>query len=97
MYLPIFEEKSNSNSRFTSTANLITLMKILHNLNSAISNFWTNVLAKQNEIKVWQKSDRKGNIYWLIFDPITGYHSSFSNEKEVRIWLEERYNSHFNR
>ena len=72
-------------------------MKILHDINSAISHLWTNAFTKQNEIKVWQKSNRKGNIYWLVFDAATGYYGSFANEIEVRIWLEKRYYHHSNR
>ncbi len=66
-------------------------MKIFHKLNSAVYNFWSNTINNSREIRVWQKSDRQGNIYWLVFDPVTGYYSSFSDEREVRIWIEERY------
>ena len=43
------------------------------------------------EPKISQKCDRKGNIYWQIYDPVTRQYTSFASEKEVRIWLEKRY------
>ena len=43
------------------------------------------------EPKIWQKRDRYGNFYWVVYDPTTGHSSYFSSEQEVRIWLEQRY------
>ncbi|MDJ0569137.1 MAG: hypothetical protein QNJ53_08810 [Pleurocapsa sp. MO_192.B19] len=59
-----------------------------------IHDFCSNLINKNNEIKVWQKYDGIGNTYWLVFDPTTGYYSYFNSEQEVRIWLEERYHRH---
>ncbi len=66
-------------------------MKIFHDFRSAVYNFCSNTINNSREIRVWQKSDRQGNSYWLVFDPVTGHYSSFADEREVRIWIEERY------
>jgi hypothetical protein len=43
------------------------------------------------EPHVEQKCDRSGNIYWQIYDPITGSCCSLSSEQEVKAWLDNRY------
>lgn len=63
-------------------------------LSTFASNQWQYLWSYFNqrlEPRVWQKRDRYGNLYWVIYDPTTGYSSSFSSEKEVRVWLEQRY------
>ncbi len=74
-----------------TVVNLVTVMNIIQDANSIIDNFWSKLIDRKTEPKVWQKCDRKGNTYWLIFNPITGLYISFGSEQEVRIWLEERY------
>ena len=74
-----------------TVVNLVTVMNIIQNVNSIIDNFWSKLIYRKTEPKVWQKCDREGNIYWLIFNPITSLYISFGSEQEVRIWLEERY------
>lgn len=91
MYLLIFDLLGNSNSRFLAVAILVNVMNIFQNANSILDNFCAKLINKNTEPKVWQKCDRQGNIYWLVFNPITGFYSYFSSEQEVRIWIEERY------
>jgi hypothetical protein len=43
------------------------------------------------EPQIKQKSDRFGNIYWRVYDPISDSHCSFNSEQEVRLWLDTRY------
>ncbi|VXD17065.1 conserved hypothetical protein [Planktothrix serta PCC 8927] len=50
-------------------------------------------LVLKPEPQIWQKKDAQGNIVWHTYDPITGYRALFDTEQEVRIWLENRYNS----
>lgn len=48
-------------------------------------------LAKSRiEPKIKQKCDRSGNIYWQIYDPVSGYCFSLGSEQEVRAWLDTR-------
>jgi hypothetical protein len=61
---------------------------------AAIRNMWEGListLAKEPEIKVWQKQDRHGNTYWQAYDPWTGDSVSTASELEMRYWLESRY------
>lgn len=69
-------------------------MKNSLNSNHFLTILWESILSatsKLSEPKVWQKKDRKGNIYWRVYNPTTGYCGSFNSEEEVRMWLEERY------
>lgn len=52
-----------------------------------------NALVSSSEPQIWQKKDYRGHIIWHTYDPITGYRAVFDSEQEVRIWLEERYNT----
>ncbi|WP_319421669.1 hypothetical protein [Pleurocapsa sp. FMAR1] len=66
-------------------------MKIIQNTISIIDNFWSKLSKKRTELKIWRKGDREGNSYWVVFNPITGSYNHFSDEQEVRIWLEKSY------
>ena len=71
-------------------------MKNVQKYLAAIYDFWLDIITVKTEIQVQRKCDRQGNIYWLVFDPVTGYSSCFSSESEVRIWIEQRYYSRRN-
>ena len=58
--------------------------------NNQLQHLW-RYFSQRQEPKIWHKRDRYGNFYWLVYDPTTGHSSSFSSEKEVRVWLEQRY------
>lgn len=57
--------------------------------------FWQNLLhtllADHNEIQVWQKFDRHGNIYWKAYDPVTGKSFSSGSEADMCMWIEQLY------
>jgi hypothetical protein len=40
---------------------------------------------------IWQKSDRNGNTWWIIDDPLTGTRFHALSEEEVRAWIDQRY------
>lgn len=40
---------------------------------------------------IWQKTDRNGNTWWIINDPLTGTRFHAVSEEEVRAWIEQRY------
>jgi len=48
-------------------------------------------LAGGNEIEIWQSRDRHGNLLWNVRDRLSGRSAQLDSEREVRIWLEERY------
>lgn len=49
------------------------------------------VLLAIDEPQIWQKADGQGDIYWKVYDPVTGRTAYFGSEAEVHIWLEQRY------
>lgn len=53
--------------------------------------FLLNAIVPSSDPKIYQKRDRQGNIYFRVYDPATGSTSVFATEKEVRIWLDQRY------
>lgn len=48
-------------------------------------------LSGNQEPQVKQWRDRSGEIFWRVYDPITGESARFNSELEVRFWLERRY------
>lgn len=57
-------------------------------------NRWTNaVLAYFNSSSEphVRQVNRKGQIVWRVYDPVSRRHHEFTSELELRIWLEERY------
>ncbi|MFN6566265.1 hypothetical protein [Dendronalium sp. ChiSLP03b] len=53
--------------------------------------FVKNLLADPNELQVFQKVDRHGNIYWNAYDPATGKSFSSGSEADVCLWIEQLY------
>jgi hypothetical protein len=59
-----------------------------------LEQLWNSVLeifARSSEPKIYQKYDRKGSLYFEVYDPTTHQISNFKTEQEVRIWLDQRY------
>ncbi len=48
-------------------------------------------LTCPNEIRIWQVSDRQGEIYWKAYDPYTNTTNYLSSENDLRVWLEQRH------
>ncbi|MEH1943186.1 MAG: hypothetical protein V7L01_23610 [Nostoc sp.] len=74
---PLFKKNFNSN-----------FWKSLH---SIWENFVKKILADPNELQVWQKVDRYGNIYWQAYDPATGKSFSSGSQADVCMWIEQLY------
>jgi len=53
--------------------------------------YFIRTITSNNEVQVWQKTDRYGNTYWQAYDPKTGKSTSLGSEAEMRIWIEQRY------
>lgn len=64
--------------------------KLVSTINS-IGQRLVAVMAKEQELQVWQSSDRSGKTWWHGYDPVTGRSVCRDSEAEMRIWLEERY------
>lgn len=44
----------------------------------------------QAEPEIQQTLDRTGQMWWKVYDPLTGQTAYLESESEVHIWLEER-------
>jgi hypothetical protein len=51
----------------------------------------SNLIAKNNELKIKQKRDRFGNFYWQVYDYATNKIHEFGSEQDVKIWIENRH------
>lgn len=46
---------------------------------------------KVNEPKIYASSEKSGNVYWKIYDPLLGRSKVFFSESEVCEWLDRLY------
>ncbi len=74
---PLFKKKINSN--------------FWESLHSHWKGFVKELLANPNELQVWQKVDRHGNIYWQAYDPRSGKSFSSGSQADVCMWIEQLY------
>jgi hypothetical protein len=49
----------------------------------------------QPELKIRQRRDRQGNLWWIVYDPITDQSAQLATEAEVRWWIEQFYRHRF--
>jgi hypothetical protein len=50
-----------------------------------------DVVTPTYEPEVWQTTDRAGNIWWNVYNPITAQTLYMETEEEVMIWLDQYY------
>lgn len=65
----------------------------LSSLPILISKIWqtfSKILIIDDNLKIWQKCDRFGNLYWQAYNPKTRNFVYFASETEVRIWIEQQ-------
>jgi hypothetical protein len=48
-------------------------------------------VTQSSELKVSERCDRHGNVYYQVYDPLNRTSASFGSEAEIRAWLEQRY------
>jgi len=60
-------------------------------LSRVCQNLVQTTFNQNDEIKVWQKTDRFGNSYWSVYDPKSGHSAHFGTEQEVMSWIETHY------
>lgn len=58
---------------------------------SKIAELFFSSFEKSEEIRIWQRVDRNGQIWWYAYNPRTKRSSVFDSESEVRVWLEKQY------
>ena len=66
-------------------------MKLGEYITSKLPKIRQYLTLSRTEPQIKQKSDRHGNSYYQIYDPITRKYILLASELEVRIWLESRY------
>ncbi|MEH1831604.1 MAG: hypothetical protein V7L29_05860 [Nostoc sp.] len=85
--LPTEDTRINSSPLFQKKFNL--------NLSKSLRRIWESfvkkLLADPNELQVWQKIDRYGNIYWQAYDPATGKSFSSGTQTDMCMWIEQLY------
>jgi hypothetical protein len=50
-----------------------------------------NQVTHGSEPTVRERCDRRGNVYYQVYDPRTQKSAVFGCQSEVRYWLEQRY------
>lgn len=53
--------------------------------------FLVDLVNRHPDIRVWQRTNRFGEIGWHGYDPSTGDYVCFGTEDEIRSWIEQRY------
>jgi hypothetical protein len=48
-------------------------------------------IVQSSDLKVSERCDRYGNLYYQVYDPLNRTSASFGCEAEIRAWLEQRY------
>ena len=56
-----------------------------------ISTYIFDPLLQGSEPKIIQKTNKKGSLFWQVYDPVTGERKNLVSEQEVREWLDNRY------
>ena len=56
-----------------------------------LSHYFVRFGSPRNEPRVRQIKDRRGNVTFHVYDPVSRKSTQLSSEKEARIWLEQRY------
>jgi hypothetical protein len=52
-------------------------------------------LSRPSELKIRQRHDNQGNLWWIVYDPITNRSAQLASEDEVRMWIEKSYQHRF--
>ena len=58
-----------------------------------LCNIKRSLLINRNEPQIERKRDRFGNSYWQVYDYSTNKSYTFGSDREVRVWIEERYHT----
>ncbi|MGJ3249178.1 MAG: hypothetical protein ACFE0I_24275 [Elainellaceae cyanobacterium] len=72
--------------------------RLWHRWLAALSSWWSYGINRLEALiildaqpRIWQKTDRHGNTWWSIYDPMTRRFYQFSSEHDVRVWLDEHF------
>jgi hypothetical protein len=56
-----------------------------------IGQFFLSVVAGEDDLRIWQTSDRDGNTWWHGCDRATGRSTCVATDDEMRAWVDRRY------
>ena len=56
-----------------------------------IGQFFLSLADGEDDLRIWQTSDRDGNTWWHTCDRATGRSTCVATEDEMRAWLDRRY------
>lgn len=56
-----------------------------------IKTYILNPLLTGSEPKIIEKTDKIGNLFWQVYDPVSGDRKKLVSVQEVREWLDNRY------
>ena len=69
------------------------MVKVINSIIDIWRKVERNLVSFQHEPQIEQKRDRHGNQYWQAYDFDTNKSYTFGSERDVRIWLENRYHN----
>lgn len=56
-----------------------------------IGQFFLSVADGEDDLRIWQTSDRDGNTWWHGCDRATGRSTCVATDHEMRAWIDRRY------
>ncbi len=68
-------------------------MNIILLISNLFKNIGRNLVTQKNEPQIEQRRDRYGNLYWRVQDFATNKTYEFGSDRDVRVWIENRYHS----
>ena len=66
---------------------------IITSIGNLFKNIGRNLVTQKNEPQIKQKRDHYGNLYWQVQDFATNKTYEFGSDRDVRVWIENRYHS----
>ncbi len=69
------------------------ILNIIASIGSLFKNIGRSLVTQKNEPQIEQKRDRYGNLYWQVQDFATNKTYEFDSDRDVRVWIENRYHS----
>jgi hypothetical protein len=85
---PCFELQTRSDRKTGSVVTrMAPLLRHLGGVKKAIATW----IVQASEPKVSERRDRKGRLYYRVYDPVSNSSAAFGSESEIRAWLEQRY------
>lgn len=81
---PLDQFQSKPQSVHRGSPNLATWL-------NKLGRIFAILFIESYEIRVWQRTDRNGQIWWYAYNPSTGRSGVFDSESEVRVWIEQQF------